>query len=71
MKKKELKKLAKFIAALCFLAAPLLLMIIGIWMIYNVGLWIGLGITFVGYAGGALGYNEVAKIIERDRKATE
>lgn len=62
--KNELKKFAKFIAALCFSAAPLLLMIIGIWMIYNVGLWIGLGIGFIGYAGGAFCYSKVAKGIE-------
>ncbi len=48
---KKIKLLAKTTAIACALCAPLLLMIIGIWMIYNVGLGIGLAVSFIGCAG--------------------
>ena len=48
---KILKNLAIFTGALICVCAPTVLMIIGIWMIYNVGLCIGLGVGFIGCAG--------------------
>ena len=54
--RKNIEKTFALVAALSCVCAPTLLMIIGIWMIYNVGLWIGLGIGFVGYAASAFEY---------------
>ena len=53
---KILKNLAIFTGSLVCVCAPTVLMIIGIWMIYNIGLWIGLGVGFVGYAASAFEY---------------
>ena len=53
---KKIKSLVEVTFASCFLLAPLLLMIIGIWMIYNVDLLIGLVIGFIGCAGAGWGY---------------
>ena len=44
------------ILPLCFLCAPGLLTIIGIWMIYNVNPLIGLVIGFIGCAGAGFAY---------------
>ena len=56
------------ILPLCFLCAPGLLTIIGIWMIYNVDPLIGLVIGFIGCAGAGWGYplaiEEIKKIKE-------
>ena len=48
---KILKNLAIFTGSLVCICAPTALMIIGIWMIYNVGLWIGSVIGFIGCTG--------------------
>ena len=53
---KKIESFVEVIFAACFLFAPLLLMIIGIWMIYNVDLLIGLVIAFMGCAGAGWGY---------------
>lgn len=58
-----MKKLFATLAVICGLASPALLMIIGIWMIYNVGLWIGLGITGVGYAGCTFSFAILTKAL--------
>ena len=47
--KKRLEKLFALASALSFVCAPTLLMFIGFWMIYNVGLYIGLVISIVAY----------------------
>lgn len=47
--KKRLEKLFASASALSFVCAPTLLMFIGFWMIYNVGLWIGIAFSAVGY----------------------
>ena len=52
----KIKCCIEAIFALFFLCAPVLLMIIGIWMIYNVDLLIGLVIAFIGCAGAGWGY---------------
>ena len=48
---KKLKNLAILTGSLVCICAPTALMIIGIWMIYNVGLWIGSVIGLAGYIG--------------------
>ena len=53
---KKIKNLFSLISALSCLVAPTLLMAIGIWMIYNVGLLIGLIVGIVGYAASAFEY---------------
>ena len=53
---KRLKNLAIFTGALICVCAPTVLMAIGIWMIYNVGLLIGLIVSIVGYAASAFEY---------------
>ena len=53
---RKIERLFGLVAALSFVCAPTLLMFIGFWMIYNVGLWIGLGVGFVGYAASAFEY---------------
>ena len=53
---KKIKNLFSLISALSCVAAPTLLMAIGIWMIYSVGLLIGLIVGIVGYAASAFEY---------------
>ena len=53
---RNIERLFGLVAALSCVCAPTLLMIIGIWMIYNVGLWIGLGLSAVGYAASVWEY---------------
>ena len=48
---KILKNLAIFTGLLVCVCAPTALMIIGIWMIYNVGLKIGLALSIAGFIG--------------------
>lgn len=53
---RKIEQIFGLVAALSCVCAPTLLMVVGIWMIYNVGLWIGLGVGFVGYAASAFEY---------------
>ena len=53
------------IFVLCFLCAPALLTIIGIWMIYNVDLLIGLVIGFIGCAGAGWAYPHTVEEIKK------
>ena len=53
---KKLKNLAILTGSLVSICAPTALMIIGIWMIYNVGLWIGSVIGLAGYIGTLYAY---------------
>ena len=53
---KKIESLVEVIFASCFLFAPLLLMIIWIWMIYNVDPLIGLLIGIIGCAGAGFAY---------------
>ena len=48
---KRLKNLSIFTGSLICVCAPTVLMIIGIWMIYNVGLFIGSVIGLAGFIG--------------------
>ena len=54
--RKKIKETFVLVAALSCVVAPTLLMAIGIWMIYNVGLLIGLIVGIVGYAASAFEY---------------
>ena len=53
---KKLKDMAILTGSLACICAPTALMIIGIWMIYNVGLWIGSVIGLAGYIGTLYAY---------------
>ena len=53
---KKLKNLAIFTGSLVCVCAPTALMIIGIWMIYNVCLWIGSLIGLAGFIGTLYAY---------------
>ena len=64
---KKIESLVEAIFATCFFFAPLLLMIIGIWMIYNVDLLIGLVIGFIGCAGAGWGYPRTIEEIKKLR----
>ena len=68
---KKIESLVEVIFAACFLFAPLLLMIIGIWMIYNVDPLIGLVIGFIGCAGAGWGYPRTIEEIKKLRKTTK
>ena len=48
---KKIKNLFIFTGSLICVCAPTALMIIGIWMIYNIGLWIGSIIGLAGFIG--------------------
>ena len=65
---KILKNLAIFTGALICVCAPTVLMIIGIWMIYNVGLFIGSVIGLAGFIGTLYAYYENMGENEEDRK---
>ena len=68
---KKIESLVEVIFAACFLFAPLLLMIIGIWMIYNVDPLIGLVIGLIGCAGAGWGYPRTIEEIKKLRKTTK
>ena len=53
---KKIKNLFIFTGSLICVCAPTVLMIIGIWMIYNVGLWIGSVIGLAGFIGTLYAY---------------
>ena len=59
------------ILPLCFLCAPGLLTIIGIWMIYNVDPLIGLVIGLIGCAGAGFAYPRALEEIKKLRKTTK
>lgn len=66
--KKRLEKLFALVSALSFICAPTLLMFIGFWMIYNVGLWIGITFSAVGYFASVWEYFQVQTYFERKKK---
>ena len=61
---KKIKCWIEAIFALFFLCAPVLLMIIGIWMIYNIDLFIGLVIGFIGFTGAVYEWGLILEKIE-------
>lgn len=66
--KKFMERTFVFAAALSFVCAPTLLMFIGFWMIYNVGLWIGIGFSAVGYLASIWEYAQLQMYYERKKK---
>lgn len=66
--KKGLEKLFALVSALSFICAPTLLMFVGFWMIYNVGLWIGITFSAVGYFALVWEYFQVQTYFERKKK---
>ena len=66
--KKRLEKLFALVSALSFVCAPTLLMFIGFWMIYNVGLWIGITFSAVGYFASVWEYAQLQMYYERKKK---
>lgn len=65
---KILKNLAIFTGSLVCVCAPAALMIIGIWMIYTVGLPIGLLLSIAGFIGTLYVYYVNMAEIEEERK---
>lgn len=66
--KKRLEKLFALVSALSFVCAPTLLMFIGFWMIYNVGLWIGITFSAVGYFASVWEYFQLQTYSDRRKK---
>ena len=66
--RKKIEKTFALIAALSCVCAPSVLMIVGFWMIYNVGLWIGLGLSAVGYAASVWEYAQLQIHLESKKK---
>lgn len=69
--KKKIEKTFALVAALSFVCAPTLLMIVGFWMIYNVGLWIGLGLSAVGYAASVWEYFQLQMHFDHRKKKNQ
>lgn len=65
---KKIESLVEAMFVLCFLCAPALLTIIGIWMIYNVDLLIGLVICFIGCAGAGWAYPHTVEEFKKIEK---
>ena len=71
--KKRLEKLFALVSALSFVCAPTLLMFIGFWMIYNVGLWIGIAFSAVGYFASVWEYGQLQMLYDsrKSKKKTK
>lgn len=71
--RKRIARTFALIAALSCACAPTLLMIVGFWMIYNVGLWVGLGLSAVGYAASVweYGYLHMYMQSKKSKKKTK
>nr|DAF75154.1 MAG TPA: hypothetical protein [Caudoviricetes sp.] len=65
--KKRLEKLFGLVSALSFVCTPTILLIVGLWMIYNVGLWIGLVLSIVAYFASVWELFEL-QMYSKDRK---
>lgn len=69
--KKRLEKLFTLVSALSFICAPTLLMLIGFWMIYNVGLWIGITFSAVGYFASLWEYFQLQTYFDKRKKKNQ
>ena len=69
--KKRLEKLFALVSALSFVCAPTLLMFIGFWMIYNVGLWIGIAFSAVGYFASVCDYFQLQTYFDKRKKKNQ
>lgn len=66
--KKRLEELFALVSALSFVCAPTLLMFIGFWMIYNVGIWIGITFSAVGYFASVWEYFQLQTYFDHRKK---
>lgn len=69
--KKRLEKLFALVSALSFVCAPTLLMFIGFWMIYNVGIWIGITFSAVGYFASVWEYFQLQTCFDHRKKKNQ
>lgn len=69
--KKRLEKLFALVSALSFVCAPTLLMFIGLWMIDNVGLWIGITFSAVGYFALVWEYFQLQTHFDKRKKKNQ
>ena len=69
--KKFMERTFGFAAALSFVCAPTLLMFIGFWMIYNVGLWIGIAFSAVGYFASVWEYFQLQTYFDKRKKKNQ
>lgn len=71
--KRKIERAFALLAALSFVCAPTLLMIIGFWMIYNVGLYIGLALSIVGYGACVWEYGQLQMLYDsrKSKKKTK
>lgn len=69
--KKKIEKTFALVSALSFVCTPTLLMFIGFWMIYNVGLWIGIGLSAVGYFASVWEYFELQTYFDKRKKKNQ
>ena len=66
--KRKLERLFGLVSALSFVCTPTILLIVGLWMIYNVGLWIGLTLSIVGYLASLWETFQLQAYFERKKK---
>lgn len=66
--KKKIEKTFALVAALSSACAPALLMVVGFWMIYNVGIWIGLALSAVGYFASVWVYAKLQMYFESKKE---
>lgn len=69
--KKKIEKTFALVSALSFVCAPTLLMFIGFWMIYNVGLWIGITFSAVGYFASVWEYFKLQTYFDHRKKKNQ
>lgn len=69
--KKVLERLFALVSALSFVCAPTLLMFIGFWMIYNVGLWIGITFSAVGDFASVWEYFQLQTYFDKRKKKNQ
>lgn len=69
--KKKIEKTFALVSALSFVCAPTLLMFIGFWMIYNVGLLIGITFSAVGYFASVWEYFQLQTYFDKRKKKNQ
>ena len=69
--KKRLEKLFALASALSFVCAPTIVLMVGLWMIYNVGLWIGITFSAVGYFASVWEYFQLQTYFDKRKKKNQ